>query len=406
MHDQNGADGELLRRYATRGCEASFAAVVERHAAMVRGVCRRVGAGSGLDPDDVAQVVFATLARRAASLTGLPSVAGWLHRTAWNATSRHRRAAATRGRHERAAGELRAADAVGPLAADAVLDREVIAVEVHRAVNALPEPYHVAVVLHDLQGWTVREVADLIGSPVGTVAARVSRGRQMVRERLDRRGVQLASVLVVAALLAAERDAEAAAGGAADSWPVDGGSHEGQLDASSGSSQMAGATAAALPVAAVTVAAFFGVRATAAGLRRSASTTGAGGASAWGLAGLAAVALAALRSAVAAMFQPAAIVGGLLLFATLGFAGVARHSKFVASSSASASNDNWLPWGGRGSLWTAVLWNDSTASNENKQSPASGQNSAVVPEPGTATVVAAMGLGLFARCRRRTRNDG
>jgi RNA polymerase sigma factor (sigma-70 family) len=398
MRDANGADGELLWRYTTNGCERSFALVVARHAVMVHGVCRRVATGGGVDADDVAQVVFATLARRAASLTTYPSVAGWLHRTAWNEASRHRRAAASRGRHERAAGEYRLAVAAVP-AADP-LDGEVVKVEVHRAVNALPDPFHVPVVLHDLQGWTIAEVADLLGSPPGTVAAQVSRGRKLVRDRLDRRGFPLTSA-AVAAVLAADRASGAAAGGGAAVVPP-------TLPAPGAGP----APGLVVPVAAVGVA-VVGMGAASAwtvGVRAGTASGGLG-------AGIWASGASALGAGVSALANTFKLAGGawgtgpavatalaLLLVGTLGV-GAARvlNRGFTAASDPAGTpayfGQSASAWSRNGGSEPATA-NKSANSTEKAQVPT---GTIVVPEPASAAVASAAGLALFARRPRRGR---
>lgn len=59
----------------------------------------------------------------------------------------------------------------------------------HRALSALPEDYRNALILHHLEGHTVEQVAGLLATRPGTVAARLSRGRAMLRERLVVTGV-------------------------------------------------------------------------------------------------------------------------------------------------------------------------------------------------------------------------
>ena len=82
-------------------------------------------------------------------------------------------------------------------------------VEVHRAIDALPDDYREAVILHHLEGYTIAQSAALLACPSGTVAARVSRGRQVLRERLGRRGAALPAAALVA-LLASERRSSSA----------------------------------------------------------------------------------------------------------------------------------------------------------------------------------------------------
>jgi DNA-directed RNA polymerase specialized sigma24 family protein len=68
-------------------------------------------------------------------------------------------------------------------------------------VRRLPEKYRVPLVLCYLEGKSNEEAARLLGRPVGTLWAQLSRGREMLRARLTRRGVT-PSAAVVGALLA------------------------------------------------------------------------------------------------------------------------------------------------------------------------------------------------------------
>ncbi len=47
-------------------------------------------------------------------------------------------------------------------------------------------PFREAVVLADLEGLSYREVAEVLGCPVGTVMSRLSRGRSLLRHALGR----------------------------------------------------------------------------------------------------------------------------------------------------------------------------------------------------------------------------
>jgi RNA polymerase sigma factor (sigma-70 family) len=74
-------DLELLRRYATDRSEAAFGELVRRHVTPVYAFAlRRVGGDAHL-AEDVTQMVFTALARKASSLTGRQTLGGWLCRT-------------------------------------------------------------------------------------------------------------------------------------------------------------------------------------------------------------------------------------------------------------------------------------------------------------------------------------
>lgn len=68
------------------------------------------------------------------------------------------------------------------------LDR-LLADDLERAVDALPEEFRIVVVLADVQGFTYREIADTLDIPIGTVRSRLSRGRSRLQERLWRHAV-------------------------------------------------------------------------------------------------------------------------------------------------------------------------------------------------------------------------
>src|SRR5262245_20156724 len=97
------SDGHLLERFLTRRDEAAFAALVERHGAMVLGVARDV-LPHGQDAEDVFQAAFLLLARKAGSIRERGSVGSWLHGVARHLALKARVAAAGRRLRESRAG--------------------------------------------------------------------------------------------------------------------------------------------------------------------------------------------------------------------------------------------------------------------------------------------------------------
>jgi RNA polymerase sigma factor (sigma-70 family) len=190
--DRSGpaSDRELLAAYAADRDEAAFAELVRRHAAMVRGVARRL-TGDLHAAEDVCQAAFLVLARRAAAGGWRESVGGWLHGVAFRLGCKAR--AAARRTPAPAGCPDRPAD---PPAADAADLRTLLDEELRR----MPAGYRAALVLCYLEGLARDEAARRLGVSMAAVKGRLERGRELLRARLERRGCCLAVGLTAAAL--------------------------------------------------------------------------------------------------------------------------------------------------------------------------------------------------------------
>jgi RNA polymerase sigma factor (sigma-70 family) len=180
-------DAQLWARFVERRDEAAFEEIVRRHGPLVWALCRsRLQAA---DAADAFQATFVVLARRAAHIRKPNSLACWLSGVARRVVGAAQRRAGRPMTHL-------PADAAAANEPDRLEWRELLNQELDR----LPEKYRLPILLCYYQGLTNEEAAARLGWPHGTVCGRLARARELLRQRLARRGLTLgAGALTVAA---------------------------------------------------------------------------------------------------------------------------------------------------------------------------------------------------------------
>jgi RNA polymerase sigma-70 factor, ECF subfamily len=163
------SDAELLAAHRS-GDPHAFGELVARYRNRLWGIAVRT-LHHPEDAADVVQEALVSAYRRAGTYRGEASVRTWLHRILVNACidrlrkdSRHNTVPLLPDVEPR---ERRPDVAVDVVTRLSVVD----------ALAELPTHQRVAVVLVDVQGWPVDEVAEVLEVPVGTVKSRCARGR-------------------------------------------------------------------------------------------------------------------------------------------------------------------------------------------------------------------------------------
>lgn len=201
-------DATLLRRYAESGSDSAFTELVHRHVDLVYAAALRRTSGDSHRAADIAQQVFATLAREARHLTRHTVLGAWLHTATRNAAlnlmiSEQRRLARERAAH-----------ALAPAAADPSLDWDRLRPVLDSAIDDLPEPDRAAVILRFLEQRPFAEIGATLHVSEDAARVRTTRALDKLRDALARRGITSTAV-AVGALVSSQPLVSAPAGLAA-----------------------------------------------------------------------------------------------------------------------------------------------------------------------------------------------
>jgi len=188
---RQGADGPDFVARLRRGEDSAFEELVRAHGPRMLAVAKRY-LPQETDAQDALQDAFINVARSIGTFNGESLLGTWLHRVIVNAALMRLR---TRGRRTELCADtatLEAASESNGVSRDTWTTAEPLArAELRRMVREevarLPESYRVVLVLRDLEGQDLREIAALLDVGLTTVKMRLHHGRRALRAALEPR---------------------------------------------------------------------------------------------------------------------------------------------------------------------------------------------------------------------------
>jgi RNA polymerase sigma-70 factor (ECF subfamily) len=177
------------------GDESAYGRLVTRYRDYVYTIAVRI-VGDESDAEDVAQETFVRAYRALPKFRGDSKFSSWLYRIATNRALTHLKRRRRRGsvvdvdagpHVEAEAGRSEVGESPGP---DELVIGEEFRRQVRAAVLRLPEQYRVVVTLFYLEERSYKEVAAILGIPMGTLKTHLHRARALLRESMKGTGLE------------------------------------------------------------------------------------------------------------------------------------------------------------------------------------------------------------------------
>jgi RNA polymerase sigma-70 factor (ECF subfamily) len=189
-------EDSVLTTELQAGSEEAFAVLIGQYQAPVYSLISRI-LNDPSDAADITQDVFIKVFRSIGGFHGDSSLRTWIYRIALREASNQRRWwSRHRGREVTIETETSGSDeGKSTYLKDMLVDEhaspyeltahEEIRARVELELRRLPEPFRTVVILRDLEGLPYEEIAEILGTHLGTVKSRLVRGRAMLRLRLQ-----------------------------------------------------------------------------------------------------------------------------------------------------------------------------------------------------------------------------
>lgn len=187
-------DSALLEQFVRDRDERAFATLVERHVDLVYSAGLRHTQGDHHAAKDVAQQVFVDLARKAPTLVGHPSLAGWLYRSARFTALDHLR------RSQRRLSRERAAETMPPPAESPPPDWERVRPVLDDALDELDDADRQSILLRFFGRQNFAAIGRQLGLTENAAQKRVDRALDRLHAALAKRGITSTATALAGAL--------------------------------------------------------------------------------------------------------------------------------------------------------------------------------------------------------------
>jgi RNA polymerase sigma-70 factor (ECF subfamily) len=164
----------ILIDASRRGEEWAMEALYHRYKRRVYALCNRMVGQN--DADEVAQEAFVRIFRGLSKFRGESALSTWVYRLTTNAALTFLSRAPRRTEGD---------EALSDVAADALPERDPnLSARLEAALQQLPAGYRAVLVLHDIQGLSHEECAEILECRVGTSKSQLHKARSRMRELL------------------------------------------------------------------------------------------------------------------------------------------------------------------------------------------------------------------------------
>lgn len=180
-------DSALAQR-AAAGDEAAFEDLVNKYSGPILNFCRRL-VGDATVAEDLAQEAFVKFYLGLSHFDPAKAVSPYLYRIAHNHCldwlRKKKVPTVPLVWEDEDGGEARVADAPdSSLAPDALVERAEVQGAIDEALASLPPVYRSALIMRHREGLSYEEIAEALDMPIGTVKARIHRGRGILQQKL------------------------------------------------------------------------------------------------------------------------------------------------------------------------------------------------------------------------------